>query len=270
MRLTGPRGFSLAELLAGLVLAGTLGTILARAVLSTSRVFRAHQERAMVETAFDLAAEYLGTELAAIGRGDLLRAAPESLSFRAVRLVGIACLVTTTEVRILEERLSAARSPQAGRDSIQLYLGADSISGLDGWAGLPIHAVGRQSCGTRPALRLSTSVDSGTLAAARSSDLVPVRTFEIMQARFYQSLDATWLGARSESAGEAVQPLAGPFDRSGTGFEFVDSTGLITHSPASVRTIRVSFSGTSSGWNGAAGTYTARVTRSVSPRNLRP
>jgi len=270
MRLTDRRGLSLAELLAGLVLVGMLGTILARATLGTSRVFRAHQERATVETAFDLGADYLATELAAVGPGDLLRAAPDSLSYRAVRLVGVACLVSATEVRILDQRRSAARSPQAGRDSILVYLGVDSITEQDGWAGLPIYAVGRTTCGSQPALRLSTNIDSGTLAAARRTELVPVRTFEVMQARFYQSLGSTWLGARSVSAGEAVQPLAGPFDRSGTGFELVDSTGRVTSSPASVHSVRVSFSATSSGWHDGARTYTARAAQSVSPANLRP
>lgn len=271
MRLTGRDGFSLPDALAALVLIGVLGTVMVRTTLTLGRATRAQQERGIVESAFDLGADYLSTELAEVSRGDVLRISRQSVSYRAFRLTGLACLVAPTEIRILQERLAAVRLPQPGRDSLLIYSGRDSIGGRGGvWASLPIHGIARSSCGTMPALKVTTTIDTAAVAMGSGADVVPVRAFEVMEARFYVSQGSTWLGARSESSGETVQPLAGPFEASGTGFEFFDSAGAVPASPAAVRTIRLSFSGRAPGWDGRTGAHQATAAASLAPENLRP
>jgi hypothetical protein len=46
-----------------------------------------------------------------------------------------------------------------------------------------------------------------------------------MQLRLYLSLGQWWLGARSESAGEGVQPLAGPLEERGLELRYLDQRG---------------------------------------------
>lgn len=264
------RGFAIAELLTSLIVLGVLGTVVVRTILSVGRALRGQQERAGVESAFDLGTDYLAVELAGAARGDLVSISPESVTYRAARLAGLACLVTDSEIRVLEDRLSAIRLPQPGRDSLLLYSGADSAAAAGrGWVSLPLAGVRRSACGTSPALSLATSLDTGVVDLAALPILVPVRTFEVMEARFYPSLGAIWLGARSLTSGETVQPLAGPFEATGTAFEFLDSAGLGTVVPAAVRIIHFRLAGRTVGWDGIRGAHVASASASIAPENLR-
>lgn len=270
MLLGRPRGFALAELLTSLFLLGVLGTVVVRTLLSVGRTVRGQQERAAVESAFDLGTDYLGVELAGAAHGDLISISRESVTYRVVRMVGLACLVANSEILVLEERLSAIRGPQPGRDSLLLYTGADSVGAAGrGWVNLPLAGVTRSSCGSKPAVSLATSLHSGVVDLSSLPTLVPVRSFEVMEARFYPSLGATWLGARSVTSGEAVQPLAGPFESAGTGFEFLDSSGGETAVPAAVHTIRITLAGRTVGWDGARGARISNTAAAVAPENLR-
>jgi len=137
-----------------------------------------------------------------------------------------------------------------------------------GWVSLPIAGVIRSACGTRAALSFTTTVDSGTVGPASWPELAPVRTFEIMEARFYLSAGSTWLGARSVTSGETVQPLAGPFEATGTGFEFFDSAGAPTAVPETVRHIRINLAARAVGWDGSRGAHAMNATTSILPENL--
>lgn len=270
MLLGRQKGFALAELLTSLILLGVLGTVVVRTLLSVGRAVRGQLERAGVESAFDLGTDYLGVELAGVAAGDLTGISRESVTYRVVRMVGLACLVADSEIRVLQERLSATRVPQPGRDSLLLYSGSDSIGAADrGWVSLPLAGVTRSTCGTRPALSLATSLDSGVVDLSSLPMLVPVRTFEVMEARFYPSLGASWLGARSVTSGETVQPLAGPFESAGTGFEFLDAAGAETTLPAAVRTIRFTLAGRAVGWDGTRGAHSWNAATAIVPENLR-
>jgi prepilin-type N-terminal cleavage/methylation domain-containing protein len=263
------RGFALAELLVGLVLLGIVGAVVVRTILSVSRTLRGQQEQAVVESAFDLASDYLAAELGGLSRGDLVQASREAVTYRAMRLTGLACLVTATEVRVPEERLWAVRAPQPGRDSLLLYTGADSHSSAGrGWLSLPLAGMGRSTCGTMPALSLTTTLDPVVAALASLSWQVPVRTFEVMEARLYASLGATWLGARSASAGEAIQPLAGPFEQVGSGFEFLDSVDAVAVVPSDIRVVRLSLTGRVAGWDGSIAARTRSARATLAPENL--
>ena len=195
------RGVTLAELLVALVLSGLVGALLARTGLAAERVARSHEERARLHAGFDAAAGFLHAELADLGPGDLLQAAPESLRYRATRGLATACQVRADEVRLLRASLRADRMPQPGGPE-----GADTAALV-----LPITSVTNSTCGGAAALALGTLIDTLAYPLHALPPGIGLRLFEVMQARLYASLGSGWLGARSVSAGEVVQPLAGPF-----------------------------------------------------------
>jgi hypothetical protein len=224
-------------MLVALALFGSLGGVVTRALLLQHKATRTALDRAAVQQTLDQASVWLTSELSELGRdasgSDLRRIAPESLSYRAVRSTGFACLVAAGQVHMLESRLAAWRQPQPVRDSLLLFVGSDSVLGGEGrWVALPISGVSRSNCGGAPSLRLSTVFDTTRIPPSGPAVLLPARTFEVMQIRFYQSGSAWWLGARSESAAEAIQPIAGPLGPSGLRFLYRDSTLLPVSDPA--------------------------------------
>ena len=54
-----------------------------------------------------------------------------------------------------------------------------------------------------------------------------------------------WLGARSVSAGQALQPVVGPLAGTGLSFAYFDSLGNTTGTAADVRSIQVTLRGVS-------------------------
>lgn len=235
-------GFTLMELLIGLVLLSLAGGVAVRLGLGAERSVRLAQAAAHTERSFDTALDYLESELADAGTDgsgtDLIRLGQDSLTWRATRGVGLACQVTATEVRLLQQQWSASRLPQPGRDSLMLYVGADSLRADSApWLVLPILGVSTATCAGAAALSLQTAVDTTLAPPGSLPRLVPARIFEVMQVRLYPSLGAWWFGTRSVSAGEGIQPVAGPLSPGGLHFTFRDSTGLVTAIPAAVRSI---------------------------------
>lgn len=184
MRVT-TRGLSLVELLVGLTLLAVVGSLFVRTALGMSRALGRLQTRAAAQSTLDAGATWLAAELEEAGPGDLLNPGSDTLRYRAVRLAGLACEVTSASLTLEVQRGATSRRIQPGRDS--LFVFSDSL-----WRPFPVGGVALGSCG---------SADS----------LVPARVVEVMQARRYLSGGLWWLGARSESAGEGLQPLAGPF-----------------------------------------------------------
>ncbi len=275
MSLIPRSGFALAEVLVGLVLTGLLGLVLVRSTFHIERVARAERAGAALQIAFDGGLGFLTSELIEAGHGsagdDLLRIAPDSLSYRAVRGVGIACHVGASEILVALDRFDAVRLPQPGRDSLLLFTGMDSLGAANaGWTAVPLNGIGSAACGGRPALRLGTTIDTVANPPAALPPLPPVRVFEVMQARLYPSLGAWWLGARSESGGEPIQPLAGPFDSAGSPFSYFDSAGHSILTPSGVRSLRLRLSGRWSGWPGAGAARTDSAGQWLSPRNHAP
>jgi len=243
MSLTGRRAATLPELVIALLLLGLLGTVVTRALLQQARATRAAIELAEINRSLEQASVWLGAELGDIGRtgsgSDLYHVAPESLSYRATRSTGLTCLVARDEIRLLPHASTSWRAPQPGRDSILVLLGPDTASGAIGqWVALPLSGVTGSSCWGRPAIRLGTVLPIPP-GSPDSTTLHPVRTFEVMQAKLYRSQGRWWLGARSESAGEVVQPVAGPLVPGGLRLTYSDSLGRPVFAAGEVRQIEV-------------------------------
>ena len=270
------RGFALIDLLVGLVLFGLIGGVMVHATLAIQRTVQAHLSRLAAEGALDTGVGFLGSELAALGRdaagSDLVQQAAESLSYRAERGTGLACSVSATTITVEIDRYAGVRLPQPGRDSFLLYAGRDAGLGLPGnWVAVPILALQAAACGSAPAWRIVTQIDTTRISLPGLPAWVPVRLFEIMQARLYRSSGATWLGVRSVSAGEPIQPLAGPFTLARSGFFLRDSAGGRAASTGATREVDIGLSGPWSGWSGGAGPAPDESTGvSLTPGNLLP
>lgn len=263
------RGVTLAELLLALVLFGLVGALLARTGLAAERVARSHEERARLHAGFDAAAGFLHAELADLGPGDLLQAAPESLRYRATRGLAAACQVRADEVRLLRASLRADRMPQPGRDSLWLPLAPDDPRVADTAAlVLPIMSVTNSTCGGAAALALGTVIDTLAHPLHALPPGIGLRLFEVMQARLYASLGSGWLGARSVSAGEVVQPLAGPFTLAASRFAGWDSSGAPTLSAPLVRSLGAILAGTRGQWPASAAPAAESTAVRIAPANL--
>jgi hypothetical protein len=87
-----------------------------------------------------------------------------------------------------------------------------------------------------------------------------------MELKAYQSDGQWWLGARSVSSAEAIQPMAGPLDEAdGFRLEYLDRNESPTADPKAVAGIRISLRGMNeelrrSGAAAAVEDLTAQVT----------
>jgi len=235
------RGTTLVELLAALTALGILGTAALGLLGGMMRAFQLQRGAGGVAATVRAAAAILPSELRGLAPADLVAVAPDSISYRATRLLGVVCAASATEVRL---RAGADwsfgwRAPSPGRDTLLLFADADPSSDTDDrWVAVPVLGVAPATCGAGPATAIATRLDS-----AAASTLViggPARITEVMQVKGYQTGGSWWLGARSVSAGETVQPVVGPLAAGGLAFALLDSAGAPTTVVARARSMSVS------------------------------
>ncbi len=135
--------------------------------------------------------------------------AAESVTYRAGRGSGYTCGIEGSTVVVRDADYRAWRLPDPARDSLLVLLPADSFPATVTWVASPLLAAPtRGHCRDgSPGLRLALLPD--LLARASLSDL-PVRVFEWMRIRLYESGGSWWVGARSLRPGDVIQPIAGP------------------------------------------------------------
>ncbi|HEX6432590.1 MAG TPA: prepilin-type N-terminal cleavage/methylation domain-containing protein [Gemmatimonadales bacterium] len=181
-------------------------------------------------------------------QNDLLSTTPGAMIYRAMRGTGFTCQpATESEVRISRTSFSGHREPQVGRDSVLLYLVAAPET-VPAWT--PAAITGVSTVASCPGV-----IGSGiTLTVSPTAGLVgtgagtPVRFYEIMELRLYQSDGQSWLGTRSISAGESIQPLFGPLTGpEGFRLTYLGASGLPTNNPTAIKSIEVTARGTSVG-----------------------
>jgi prepilin-type N-terminal cleavage/methylation domain-containing protein len=238
-----PGGFTLVEILVSLVVTGLVLGLVYNLLITQRRTASGQVQRAAVDATLRASVGLLGHELSEASTAadpDLISIAPESVTYRAMRGTGVACEVTATSVDVLLDSYHAFRQPQAARDSVLLYAGPDPLGARVGeWVSLPVAGVALSRCNGASALHLTTVIDTGLLPLATLTLPAPLRVFEIMQLKLYSSQGSYWLGARSVSAGEVIQPALGPFARQGLELVFLDSLLGSTTNPGAVRSGRV-------------------------------
>jgi len=247
-------GFTLIEMLVAVVIFGLVAASLNRVFTAQQRLAVAQVEQASVQANVRSASLIAATELwelasSPAGVSDIITFDASGLTYRAMRSLGLACQVSSTEVRILRSPLSQYRNIVAGQDSLLLFVEQNpQRSADDSWLPLAITSVNNaSSCGGSAAIALHVSdIDTITTPLSAIVTEAPVRTFEVMELRPVTVGTQNWLGARSVSGGEAtLQPVAGPVAANGVRFTYLDALGAPTTVAGNIRSIRLSLTGES-------------------------
>jgi prepilin-type N-terminal cleavage/methylation domain-containing protein len=246
----GQRGFTLIEILIALILMAFVGITIIRVLSNQQRLAVSQVEQASVQQNVRGGLTVVANEIRELatsptGATDIVSLSSNAITYRAMRSLGITCLIAPTEVRILRNPLYGARPITPGQDGLLLYVERDSsLNTDDSWLQLPITDVHpTAACGGVPAVSINTTItmplDSLQLGA-------PVRTFEVMEVGQVNVGGLEWLGARSVSGGQpALVPVAGPVTASGVAFAAFDSLGNTTATLARIRSITITLRGRS-------------------------
>jgi hypothetical protein len=248
------RGVTLVELMFATVITLSVCASVYQLLLTTQRLGRAQATRAALQANVRAASIVVANELRELqtmaggtpGQNDVLAIASADISYRAMRGTGFLCQTSgTSQLRIPVSSYSGYRDPQPGRDSALIFLEGDpDVDTDDSWQSLALTNVSRSSTcpsGLGPAITLTTLPAASVAGVAPGT---PVRIYEVMQLKLYRSEGKSWLGARSVSSGEAIQPVVGPL-RDGDGFllEYLSSGGVATTDRSSIKSIRVTLRG---------------------------
>ena len=133
------RGFTVVEAVIAIVLFGLVGQTLLGLLTTSQRLFRSQAERAALQATVRAGARFLTGELRGLSGADLLAIAPDQLTYRAMRMTGVACRISPASVTLRPELTYSYRSLVAGRDSLLLFVeGGPSSSDDDHWQAVPI------------------------------------------------------------------------------------------------------------------------------------
>lgn len=241
------RGFTLIELLITLVIVSFVALGISRIFVTQQRLATAQVEQANLQANVRLGGTAILGELLTMGPGapagnDLVAMGAASVTYRALRGGGIACQVVANEVRLFRNPSYFSRPIVPTRDSLLLFIENDpDIASDDGWEAIPITAVnGASTCGASPAIALTTTIASPIANVVLNA---PAHVFEVMQIAEVTQGGENWLGARSVSGGQALQPVVGPLAANGLSFAYYDSLGNVTGTAANVRQIEVTLRG---------------------------
>ncbi len=252
LTLSHRRGFTLAEIMLALVVTLVVTGSIYNLLLATQRVTRAQAQRVMLQSSLRAGSLIVLNELGELStatgatpdQNDVLTMGPSAITYRAMRGMGFICQLPGAAVLQLSRTTFAGhRDPQAGRDRAYVFVPGNTEM-ENSWVPRDIVTVATAApCpgGQGPSITLTLS-SSPSLEALEPG--TPVRITELMELRLYRADDRSWLGARSVSAGEVIQPLLGPLtDVRGFELEYLDATGLPTADRSDIKSIQVRLRG---------------------------
>jgi prepilin-type N-terminal cleavage/methylation domain-containing protein len=284
------RGFTLVELLIALVILGIVSTALYRVLVNNQRIYQAQTQHIDLQQNIRAAVTVLPADLREIDAtdGDIEAMSATSITIRAMRYLGIICSppvlggpTAGVAMIIRESPFWGVRKINTTTDSLFIFYEGDPNSRKDDdWARArpTIASAGALCPDTKPGI--GVTVDFANIPSALPNTLgaitngSPVRGFEIVTYRLYNSSDTTWY-IGMQNGNNAVQPLIGPVLSNGLAFAYYDSTGVVTADPRRVARIDITVRGkTAQPIRGAAGSATLvnavdSISTSVALRNNR-
>jgi hypothetical protein len=228
-----------------LVVGGTAYQLL----MTTQRLARAQVEQVSLQSNVRTGALVVANELRELSttaggssaQNDILRIAPSDITYRAMRGLGFICQApSVTQIRIARAGFFGYRDPQPTRDSAFVFVEGAASSGIDdAWVPLAITRVSSTApCPGAAGPGITLTVSSAAFLPGLAVG-TPVRIYEVMQLKLYQSDGRSWLGARSVSGGEALQPVVGPLvDGDGFRLKYLDRRGAPTADVSDIKNIR--------------------------------
>ena len=243
------RGLTLVELLVALVLLSIVSAALYRVLVSNQRIYQAQTQRIDMQQNIRAAAQILPADLREIdaSEGDIASASATSITFRAMRWLGIICSAPVTGP------LPAVTNPVlvftvVGDSVLIRYEGDEGTRNDDAWvrgvitgmvaqtcpAGLPYSdAAGERVTATASMLaadappQLATpNVTNSIYQGASVRGFVPV-TYSLYQ----PAGDTSWYVGLTRP-GSAIQPIVGPVLANGLAFTFLNDTNNVVLNPA--------------------------------------
>ena len=226
------RGTGLVEAVVAAALTALLVLSALGSLSSLQRSTGRFASRALSDQVIRGAAQLFRSELRDLSpqAGEILALTPTSITYRAVRGTGIACGVAGGKLQVVAGTWAPLRQPAGGRDSLVLL-------GQPADTEVVVSALGSATAGVCPDGVASVSLSYGVqlpdpAPVARYPS--PVLVSEVMEIRGYQSAGEWWIGVRSVSAGEVIQPAHGPIAANGLRLVGLDSAGAVTAIPARV------------------------------------
>jgi prepilin-type N-terminal cleavage/methylation domain-containing protein len=304
MNTTTRRGFTLVELMVALVLMTMVGGVTYQLLLNTQRVSRAQSLHTDLQDNVRIGALVVANELREVGYDnvpaailaaewpgapasspDLMLAEPGRVQYKAMRGMGFVCSIGPTQLIYRDAAYQGIRLPTT-TDSVAVYVEDKANTNADDvWIHGQITSVANQNCPDgRPGHKLVLTYPpwEGGKVAARVVLGGPFRIFEPMEIRYYAAGGKSWLGMRSLSTGEEIQPILGPLadeigDQRGFTLTYLDVNNAPTAVLDNVRTIGITLKGVTSapirptGYGGKTAVDSLQLTTRVALRNaLRP
>lgn len=249
-------GLTLPELMVSTVLMLIVGGAAYQLLVTTQRLAHAQMEQVSLQSNVRSGAMVVANELRELSttvggspdQNDILSISPSDITYRAMRGIGFICQSpSVTQIRVARADFSGFRDPQAVRDSAYLFVeGASGTGTDDAWVPLAITRVSSATpCPGAAGPGITLTVPSTALLANLAVG-TPVRIYEVMELKLYQSEGHSWLGARSVSGGEALQPVVGPLvDDTGFRLDYLDGRGALTADLKAIKNIRFTVQGVS-------------------------
>jgi hypothetical protein len=256
-RLAARPGLTLVELLAAVVVGGTVLSIVAAIALRQQRTFVALTGDAALAGQLRDAASMLPIDLrgAAVGAGDLREATDTSIELRQTIASAVACDTLGSMVVLAPAAPGAATfagavAPIQVGDTAWLLSPDDSTSGWSPWRVASVASTHAGQClATGPQLAGSALAAARVALALDSTPPVaglvgrPLRVTRPIRYSLYRSSDGAWyLGARDWNTAtlrfNTIQPVAGPFQPpavTAPTFRWFDTAGAVLAAPVAHR-----------------------------------
>src|SRR5215207_9161180 len=271
--MTTRRGFTMIELMMGLVLTLLVGAVTYQLLANNQRVSRGQTAHVSLQDNVRAGGLIVANELREVGydaisatasvklngygaanRTDLVTMDAGGVSYFAMRGLAFVCGVVNgapAKVIVKQAGYSVLRPPVA-TDSMFLYVENESTTASDdAWVHLGIGGPpANQMCpdGITPGYAFNVGFPVGL------SDIVvfpnvtigsPIRLAEVVRLELYVSGGKSWLGMRSLSAvGAQNEPIVGPLadnagGKTGLTFEYLNKVNAVTAVQNNVRSVRV-------------------------------
>jgi len=257
-------GFTLVEILVALVIMGVVSGAVYQLLYTTQRLSRAQTEQVSLQSNVRTGSLLVPAELREINtvvggtvdQNDVLSIAADAVTYRGMRGLGTVCQApaVNNQIQLLRSTYSGSRDPVAA-DSLYFFIENDpDREDDDVWMPLRITSVASGAvCPGANGITLNTAANAAVIGLAVGT---PVRIYEVMELKLHDQDGQSWLGARSISAGDAVQPVLGPLV-SGNGFalEYLDGNGVATADKTAIKSIRITVRGLTDELVRSSGTY---------------
>jgi len=251
------RGFTLVEIMIAMTLMLIVGGAAFKLLVTTQRLSRSQAEQASLQSNVRMGSLVVLNDLRELNtvvagtadKNDILTIAANDITYRAMRGIGFICQApTATQIRITRSSFSGFRDPVAGRDGLYVFIDGDPDTEADDtWLPVAIAGVatGTACPGALGDITLTTPNTAGLVGIPVGT---PIHIYEVMELKLHVADGKSWLGARSISAGEAIQPVLGPLvDGNGFQLEYLDAAGAITADRTAIKSIRITIRGISDG-----------------------